>query len=199
MTTTPPDIPELMTLKELVAWAATLLAEQDLDQASGRVSETPSTRTIRYYAKHALLDRPADWRGRAALYSMKHLLQIVAIKRMQSNGLTLEQIHDRMLGLDEDDLRQLADLDSTSPPPPPTPSPAPARADFWRASPAPPATSQGGARASPTRATAMSAVELDGITLLLHDARRLPDDDDLAAIEAAAQPLLRLLEARRLK
>ena len=82
----------LLSLQELVAEAAVLLSEAAIDQPSGRVSDVPTVRTVRYYASHGLLDKPAAHRGRAALYNHTHLMQLLAIKRLQAQGLTLEQV-----------------------------------------------------------------------------------------------------------
>src|SRR5919202_1029774 len=89
----------LWTLDELCAQVALALAADYAGQASGRVREVPDRRTIRYYTTLGLVDRPAAVRGRTALYSTRHLLQLVAIKRLQARGLTLAEVQRRLLGL----------------------------------------------------------------------------------------------------
>lgn len=54
--------------------------------------ELPS-RTVRYYIQMGLVDRP-DGETRAASYSAKHLNQLLAIRKWQSAGLSLERIGD---------------------------------------------------------------------------------------------------------
>ena len=73
---------------------------------SGRVRAVPDTRTIRYYTTLGLIDRPVAMRGRTALYGRRHVLQIVAIKTLQSSGKTLSHIQAELEGLSD---RQLAD------------------------------------------------------------------------------------------
>src|SRR6516164_5237389 len=74
---------------------------------SGRVRDVPDLRTIRYYTTLGLLDRPAAMRGRTALYGSRHLLQLVAIKRLQARGLTLAEVQQRVLGLSEAALKRV--------------------------------------------------------------------------------------------
>jgi hypothetical protein len=102
-------------------------------QPSGRVREVPDRRAIRYYTTLGLLDRPAEMRGRTALYGRRHLLQLVAIKRLQARGLNLAEIQERLLA-------RLAQLPGKCDPPTaaePSAEPAPERrsAAFWAAAP----------------------------------------------------------------
>src|ERR1700722_19255742 len=75
---------------------------------SGRVRDVPDLRTIRYYTTLGLLDRPAAMRGRTALYGPRHVLQLVAIKRLQAQGLSLAAVQERVVGLSDKALRRLA-------------------------------------------------------------------------------------------
>src|SRR3954452_21484675 len=88
----------LWTLDELGAEVALALAVDYDGQASGRVRDVPDRRTIRYYTTLGLIDRPAEMRGRTALYHRRHLLQLVSIKRLQAQGLTLAELQERLLG-----------------------------------------------------------------------------------------------------
>ena len=74
----------LWTIDELGAVVALALSVDYAGQANGRVREVPDRRTIRYYTTLGLIDRPARMRGRTALYGRRHLLQLVAIKRLQA-------------------------------------------------------------------------------------------------------------------
>ena len=47
-------------------------------------------------------------RGRTALYSRRHLLQLVAIKRLQARGLSLAQVQEQLLGASDAMLGRLA-------------------------------------------------------------------------------------------
>jgi DNA-binding transcriptional MerR regulator len=100
----------LWTIHELGAQAALALSVDYPGPANGRVREIPDQRTIRYYTTLGLLDRPAEMRGRTALYGRRHLLQLVAIKRLQARGLSLSAIQQQLLGLGDAALRRLANL-----------------------------------------------------------------------------------------
>ena len=79
-------------------------------QHSGRVRSLPDLRTIRYYTTLGLLDPPAEMRGRKAFYGRRHLVQLVAIKRLQSRGLSLAQVQQALAGMDDRALAELAAL-----------------------------------------------------------------------------------------
>src|SRR6516164_4111940 len=100
----------LWTLDELGARVALALAVDYDGQSNGRVRDVPDRRTIRYYTTLGLIDRPAEMRGRTALYGTRHLLQLVAIKRLQTHGLTLTEIQARLAGRTNAALRQMARL-----------------------------------------------------------------------------------------
>ncbi len=94
----------------------TPLVEMALDvsgyngQHSGRVRSLPDLRTIRYYTTLGLLDPPAEMRGRKAFYGRRHLVQLVAIKRLQSRGLSLAQVQQALAGMSDRALAELAAL-----------------------------------------------------------------------------------------
>src|SRR5271155_4422908 len=100
----------LWTLDDLCARVSLALAADYAGQPSGRVRDVPDQRTIRYYSTLGLLDRPAEMRGRTALYSLRHLRQLVAIKRLQTHGLSLAEIQARLLGLSDSALQAIAQV-----------------------------------------------------------------------------------------
>src|SRR6516225_6465985 len=116
----------LWTIDELGAMVALALSVGYSGQANGRVREVPDRRTIRYYTTLGLIDRPARMRGRTALYGRRHLLQLVAIKRLQARGATLAELQQQLLGLTDAGLARLArlpaDLDLQGKPEPAGPS-----------------------------------------------------------------------------
>ncbi len=191
---TPPD---LWTIDELAARAAVVLSAGDERVDDGRIRDVPDTRTIRYYTTLGLLDRPAEMRGRTALYGRRHLAQLVAIKRFQARGLTLSQVQERLVGLTPAALARLAAVPEdagAAAAATPRAEPAPRREQFWAEAPAAvPAPS------SPaTTAASLEAVPLTADVLLLFAPVRSLDDDDRAALRVAAAPVLKLLESRRL-
>ena len=56
---------------------------------NGRIRDLPDSRSIRWYSTIGLVDRPLGTRGRNALYGPRHLLQLVAVKRLQAAGREL--------------------------------------------------------------------------------------------------------------
>lgn len=183
------------TLPELAAQSALVLTQQDLGQQSGRVRDVPDGRTIRYYTTVGILDKPDHFQGRTAYYSHKHLMQLVAIKRMQAQGLTLSDIQARMLGVHGAELARLANMEPRTEQRRPG---AGTRSTFWKTRPAPPGT---GSRkpGDPQPAEVMHGVRLHAaVSLLLDKPSRALLPGDVEAIEAAAEPLIKLLRARRL-
>src|SRR4051794_39713701 len=128
------------TLDELSTRAALALAVDYAGAPNGRVRDVPDVRTIRYYTTLGLLDRPGELRGRTALYGRRHLMQLVAIKRLQTQGLTLRQVQERLLGLADRELEAIARLpdEAGTAGAAPTPAPAAPRRAFWTAAPAAP-------------------------------------------------------------
>jgi DNA-binding transcriptional MerR regulator len=201
---TPPSAP-LCTIDELGAQVALALSVDYHGPDNGRVREIPDRRTIRYYTTLGLIDRPAEMRGRTALYGQRHLLQIVAIKRLQARGLSLAQIQEQLVGQSDralDRIARLPDLEALAPTAvPPEPKPTQRAGPFWTETPA--AAPDQGAGPDETAAEATAGVGLQGISLaegamLLLELPRPLDPKDLSAIRTAAAPLLKLLEARRL-
>jgi DNA-binding transcriptional MerR regulator len=213
------------TLDELAEQVDAALAVDYAGQPSGRVRDVPDRRAIRWYTTIGLVDRPLAHRGRAALYGPRHLLQLVAIKRLQARGLSLVAIQQELAGATDTQLARVARLPPAAVPIPllaagggdpaakaPTGPAAPTRAAFWRRQPAAALTAAGPAEAADVVPTAVHSgatlpaggvaslrgVRLgDGATLLLEPGREL-DGADLQAILDAARPLLAALRARGL-
>jgi len=200
----------LWTIDELGAVVALTLAEEYAGPPNNRVRDVPDRRTIRYYTTIGLLDRPAEMRGRRALYGRRHLAQIVAIKRLQARGLSLADVQHRLLGITDAALYRLANLPNleylAS-----VESSAQGRADrranpFWSTvpvAPAPETTEEIPDEATNGYDATLATMPLQGVPLgdeviLLLSPSRTIDHDDLPAIRAAAAPLLKLLQARRL-
>ena len=69
----------LLTIEQLAVAVAAAVEAGGIATTSGRVRAIPDVRTLRYYTSLGLLDRPAEMRGRTALYNRRHLLQLVAM------------------------------------------------------------------------------------------------------------------------
>src|SRR5438876_7343083 len=124
--------PIFWTIEELGAQVAVALSIDYAGQDNGRVRDVPDLRTIRYYTTLGLIDRPAAMRGRTALYGPRHLLQLVAIKRLQAKGQTLAQLQEALLGKTDRELAGIAKL----PVPASRGTPPAGKESFWKARPA---------------------------------------------------------------
>lgn len=187
------------TQEELVQRVAAALAGPAYPGApNGRIRELPDRRTVRWYTTIGLVDRPGAMRGRTALYGQRHLLQIVAVKRLQTQGLSIAEIQAELIGATNATLRRIAAVDDDvladqSGEQAPRRRAAP-RSRFWAEppAPAPSVPAAGGADSVAVR----TAIDLPGGAVLLVPGR--PDDDDLYAIHRAAKPLLDQLADRGL-
>ena len=100
----------MMSLEELSSEVAVQLAELGLLGAApdARVSAAPDARTVRYYTTLGLLDRPKI-ESRQARYGERHVLQLLAIKALQSRDLPLAEIQQSLYGRSDAELGQLID------------------------------------------------------------------------------------------
>jgi DNA-binding transcriptional MerR regulator len=159
----------------------------------------PAERMVRYYTARGLLPRPGT-RGRALTYGRTHLLRLVAIKRLQGQGLSLDEIAERLEGLAPADLESLAAIPASAMPaglgdPETAPGRSRAVGRFWATTPetrlpqepAPPASEAPGI-------TNLRAVRLsDGVMLVINGTEGLLPALD--TLRRAAAPLLDLLAA----
>ncbi|HEV2634683.1 MAG TPA: MerR family transcriptional regulator [Actinocrinis sp.] len=145
---------ETWTLDELARRAGQALAADSVRAPNGRVRERPDGRSIRWYATIGLVDRPVAGPGRTALYGPRHLVQLVAVKRLQAQGFSLAEIQAELAGAAEAKLRRIADLPPDGELSLPMPLPAPvtrARPGAIPTAPAEPAAPTGGNTAPPAR------------------------------------------------
>lgn len=184
------------TLDELVGRvSAALAAAAYPGSPNGRVRELPDRRAVRWYTTTGLVDRPV-MRGRSAIYHTRHLLQIVAVKRLQAQGFSLAEIQAKLAGATDEMLRRFAEVPDeliTAEPAQGSPPAADSgrRSRFWAEPPRAEPSSTGA-----DTVTALAAVSLPGGAMLLVPSR--PGDDDIVAIRSAAAPLLELLAERGL-
>ncbi|WP_081287627.1 MerR family transcriptional regulator [Mycobacterium asiaticum] len=190
---------KLLTLTEFAAAAAHAV------QASGAVPENrqakpiPAERMVRYYTARGLLPRPGN-RGRALAYGRTHLVRLVAIKRLQGQGLSLDQIAECLAGMSAAEVEALAAIPEAAIPAAlgdsdPEPEPARGAGRFWRVVPdrteaVPDRTPD--APAAPA-VTSLQGVRLSDTVTLLIDGP-VPDLD---ALRHAASPLLDLIAHHR--
>jgi DNA-binding transcriptional MerR regulator len=96
---------------ELADEAARILAESGLAQERGTVSEVPDERTVRYYLTEGLLSPAEDKQGTASVFSYRHLLQLLVVKKLQSEHLPIRKIRDLVDGRTERELERLLGME----------------------------------------------------------------------------------------
>lgn len=209
------------TLDELAQRVGEALAADAVRAPNGRVRERPDGRAIRWYATIGLVDRPFTGQGRSARYGPRHLLQLVAVKRLQALGRSLAEIQAELAGATDATLSRIAELppqlltrpvadqgaDQNANQPSSSSAPEPS-VRFWAARPAlAPTPAPAPAPRLSKKAQPESAADdeppavryqialSDTVTLTVPV---LPSAADLAALREAAAPLLDLLADRGL-
>ncbi|MEU8143923.1 helix-turn-helix domain-containing protein [Nonomuraea sp. NPDC048901] len=102
---------ETWTIRELAERAADALrahAQPHAQPLNGRVRDVPGERLIRWYTTIGLVDPPLTRRGRIAQYGRRHLLQLVAIKRLQAAGRSIAEIQTALTGATDTTLERTA-------------------------------------------------------------------------------------------
>jgi DNA-binding transcriptional MerR regulator len=178
-------------IAELARRVAAALAVGYDGPGDNRVRGVPDVRSIRWYATIGLLDKPAAFRGRTALYGPRHLRQVVAVKRRQAAGKALAEIQAELAGASDAKLSEVAGvpdaiMDGAASPT----AAAEVDTNFWKT----PAVRL----ERPVSSTLSYGIRLPGGVTVLVEAPHAPTEADVEAVEAAAQPLLRALEARGL-
>lgn len=175
-------------LAELVERVGGVLHSQCHPGSSKRVHWNPGERQIRYYTTLGLLDRPSGISGQTGYYGPRHALQLLSIKALQSEGLSLKEIQHRLLGMREDQLARVAGLPDSwmsmleAPPPD--------RERFWEQRPEPEEV-----RETPPDYRTDTVKLLPGAYLIVD-----PDhfrELDPSALREALRPLTRLLRERQ--
>ncbi|HEX8652499.1 MAG TPA: MerR family transcriptional regulator [Pyrinomonadaceae bacterium] len=92
---------------ELADEAAKVLFEIGTAQERGTVSEVPDERTIRYYLSEGLLSPAEEKQGTASVFGYRHLLQLLVVKKLQSEHLPIRKIKELVDGRVERDLERL--------------------------------------------------------------------------------------------
>jgi DNA-binding transcriptional MerR regulator len=95
------------TLKELVLYTNQLLPVFAAKQTRYKVAELVNARIVRYYLHEGLIDRPAYREGRNGIFICTHILQILAIKYLQSTYMPLKKISEIVSTLTYDGLKAL--------------------------------------------------------------------------------------------
>ena len=94
-------------VSELANQATTVLAEQGTVQGKGTVSDFPDERTVRYYLSEGLISPAVEKQGTASVFGYIHLLQLLAIKKLQSDHIPIRKIREIVGGSNERQLERL--------------------------------------------------------------------------------------------
>ena len=92
-------------LRDLAALAGAILDASGVYPVNAAARTLPAERTIRFYVGRGLVT-PPEGRGTAAIYSYRHLLEILAIKLRQMEGSTLDAIVKEFAGLAGDGIER---------------------------------------------------------------------------------------------
>ena len=95
---------------ELADQAANLIDQLVPRQERGSVSEVPDERMVRYYASEGLITAPEGRQGSAAVYGYTHLLQLLVVKKLQADHLSIKNIRELVEGKADRELEQLLNL-----------------------------------------------------------------------------------------
>lgn len=101
--------------------------------ASGQSGERVTVRNIRYYRTLGLVDAPMT--GGGAGYGEKHLLQLLAIRLLQAQGLPLNRVRDLLYGRTLDELREVRKRGLEEVPSAVPAFPQSSRSEAWRVTP----------------------------------------------------------------
>jgi DNA-binding transcriptional MerR regulator len=92
---------------EFARVAQAILSELGIEQERGTVSLVPDERTIRYYVSEGLIQPAYEKQGTASVFSYIHLLQLVAIKKLQAEHLPIRKIRELVGSKDAQQLEGL--------------------------------------------------------------------------------------------
>jgi DNA-binding transcriptional MerR regulator len=95
------------TLRKLIEILKEQIPQVSPPQTKYKVTDIPTERTVRFYTASSLVDKPAGRDGANALYGYRQILQILAIKYLQSQYLPLVKIRSLVKNADNRELELL--------------------------------------------------------------------------------------------
>jgi DNA-binding transcriptional MerR regulator len=98
---------EYQGVKELADAAEGVLREAGPSYRKGTVAEYPNERTVRYYISSGLLTSASEKRGLRSVFGYEHLLKLLTIKKLQSDGLPINLIKELISDKTIEDLEKL--------------------------------------------------------------------------------------------
>ncbi len=118
MTLQPAELTEhhFLGTSELADAAAQLVLQVVPAQNRGNVSDLPDERTVRYYLAQSLLSEPLGRKGSASIFGYHHLLELLVIKRLQSQNMRIKQIREQLAGKSTAELEALLEIPGSTAP-----------------------------------------------------------------------------------
>jgi DNA-binding transcriptional MerR regulator len=101
---------------ELAEEAARVLRGTGPMQEKATVTEVPDERTIRYYQNEGLISPADEKQGTASVFNYRHLLQLLVIKKLQSEHLPIRKIRDLVIDRKDRELERLLGDEQTATP-----------------------------------------------------------------------------------
>lgn len=104
MTSIPKAPPEGWALEELVGEANRLMPRylpEDARSGSGRLRDEITPRLVRHYTTQGLLDPPGK-AGRENRYTLRHLLQVLTLRKLQAEGYRGSALETQLRSDDEE-------------------------------------------------------------------------------------------------
>jgi DNA-binding transcriptional MerR regulator len=95
------------TIQELAETVNAWCRDRALQPANGQTASELSARTLHYYRSAGLLDAPESGAGRG--YGRRHLLQLKAIRVLQTQGLPLSRIQQLLFARSDKELEQITE------------------------------------------------------------------------------------------
>ena len=92
---------------ELTEQTARIVEQIAPVQERGTVSEVPDERTIRYYLAEGLLSPAEEKQGTSSVFGYRHLLQLLAVKKLQAENFPIRKIRELVFERKERDLERL--------------------------------------------------------------------------------------------
>ena len=100
---------------ELAAEAASIIQEVAPVQDRGTVTEVPDERTVRYYLTEGLISPAEEKQGAASVFTYRQLLQLLAIKKLQAEHISIRNIRDLVADRPEDELERIVGVTDAEP------------------------------------------------------------------------------------
>jgi DNA-binding transcriptional MerR regulator len=100
---------EFVGVAALAAAAETAIREfcQSKDNVEGKQWEAPNSRTIRFYLTEGLLPKAEDTDGTRSVFTYRHLVTLMVIRRMQALGIPIKIIRQIVITEDINRLEEL--------------------------------------------------------------------------------------------